>query len=300
MLGKRARVFYGEGTSRIWWSTTSNHDVRKGPVGILSARNMSACFSNFRVTVTDDLDFGPAPDVRVPRGMITDWELSQVFKATEVDIDVYPPQELLKSIEWRRVSTEPGGLLDVSRYARRSVTGEADVVLLKTNIEADRGGLRQYAIGYSDVVTVFLNGRPLFTGNASYRSRSQNFAGIISPSDVLHLPLKRGENELLIALAESFGGWGLIVQDSEDDLLPPGGKLLWRASVTFRIPESVIYDAEREVLYVTNYFCGGDEFISPRQVGWRCGGSEVGDWSGPDPRGSFSTATPCGRWTARV
>ncbi|MCP4548119.1 MAG: hypothetical protein GY835_16770 [bacterium] len=262
ILGKRARIFYGEGDTPDLVINDLKHDVRQGPIGILSNRNMAACFSNFRVTVTDDLNFGPAPVEREPRGMITEWDLSQPFKAAALKLDAYPDKGVLKTVEWSSVSAEAGGLLDISRHVRRSVTGEADVVLLKTTINAARGGLHQYAFGYSDVVTVFLNGKPLFTGNASYRSRSLNFAGIISPNDVLHLPLKRGDNELLVVLAEIFGGWGLIVQDMDDDLLPAGAKQVWQHETTFRSPECALYDAARDILYVTNYFSGGNEFIS--------------------------------------
>ncbi len=31
-------------------------------------------------------------------------------------------------------------------------------------------------------------------------------------NDAVYLPLQRGENELVVAVAESFGGWGLIAR----------------------------------------------------------------------------------------
>jgi hypothetical protein len=31
-------------------------------------------------------------------------------------------------------------------------------------------------------------------------------------NDALYLPLRRGENELIMAVSEAFGGWGLIAR----------------------------------------------------------------------------------------
>jgi hypothetical protein len=36
-----------------------------------------------------------------------------------------------------------------------------------------------------------------------------NYLGSIGWWDTLHLPLAAGENELVVAVSESFGGWGV-------------------------------------------------------------------------------------------
>jgi hypothetical protein len=68
------------------------------------------------------------------------------------------------------------------------------------------------SLGYSDEVTVFLNGRPLFTGRSAYRyRRDPGFPGIMDvEDDGVYLELKRGRNELVLGVAEYFGGWGFI------------------------------------------------------------------------------------------
>ena len=62
--------------------------------------------------------------------------------------------------------------------------------------------------GYSDAVTIFLNQIPIFTGNSGYRSRNMAYGGWISYNDAVYLNLKKGKNELLVVIAEDFGGWG--------------------------------------------------------------------------------------------
>jgi hypothetical protein len=56
---------------------------------------------------------------------------------------------------------------------------------------------------------VYLNGRALYGGDDSNRSRDYRFLGSIGWFDAVWLPLDEGENELVLAVSESFGGWGV-------------------------------------------------------------------------------------------
>ena len=69
--------------------------------------------------------------------------------------------------------------------------------------------VRVLEIGFSDRVVVYLNGRALFRGNDTYRSRDYRFLGSIGFWDALFLPLLEGDNELVVAVSETFGGWGV-------------------------------------------------------------------------------------------
>jgi sugar lactone lactonase YvrE len=259
---RQARVFVGDPEHPALLIRQLQHDPVAGAVGLKSQRNGSAYFSSFRVQKTDDLPFAPLPLPTPPRGLITEWELSRSFKAAAVPQRTYPDPALQERLDWQVVPTEPGGLLNICRHATRSINGEPDVAYARFFLEAEQDEIRQLSFGYSDVATVFLNGQPVFTGNSAYHGRSQNFAGIISLEDALHLPLHEGRNELLFQVMESFGGWGLIAQDNSDDYLHPGLQRLWQLETECRLPECVLYDPQRDVLYVTNYFRGGNEFIS--------------------------------------
>jgi len=64
-----------------------------------------------------------------------------------------------------------------------------------------------------------LNGTFLFRGNDPARSRDYRFLGSIGYFDSLYLPLREGDNELLLAVSEEtedLGGWG--VQARFEDL----------------------------------------------------------------------------------
>ena len=67
------------------------------------------------------------------------------------------------------------------------------------------------SFGYSDEVSIFLNGKILYSADSTFRSRDPGFLGIVSADhDAVYLSLEKGENELALAVRETFGGWGFI------------------------------------------------------------------------------------------
>jgi sugar lactone lactonase YvrE len=150
------------------------------------------------------------------------------------------------------VGIEPSGLVNVARYRARSGSGP-DVVLARTTLRASREGTRELRFGYSDAVAVVLNGRLLFRADSSYRGRDPSFLGIIGLNDALYLPLKEGENELLLMVVESFGGWGFMAQLGDELYLEPGLEELWSTERVLRTPESAVYDPVGGALYVSGY-----------------------------------------------
>lgn len=94
-----------------------------------------------------------------------------------------------------------------------------NVVYARTSIDSDRDQLKKLYVGYSDDITVFLNGRILFRGRSAQNFRDPGFLDIINPeNDAVYLPLQKGRNELLLAVSELGGGWGFNCRlaDSEN------------------------------------------------------------------------------------
>ncbi|MEO8574121.1 MAG: hypothetical protein ABI481_09135 [Pyrinomonadaceae bacterium] len=85
------------------------------------------------------------------------------------------------------------------------------VVYALTTIESPREQVKKLSIGYSDDVSVFVNGKILYRGRSAQNFRDPAFLGIISPeNDAVYIPLKKGRNELMLAVSELGGGWGFI------------------------------------------------------------------------------------------
>jgi hypothetical protein len=82
-------------------------------------------------------------------------------------------------------------------------------VYARTSIDSDRDEVKKLLIGYSDDVSVFLNGKILFRGRSAQNFRDPGFLGIVNAeNDAVYLPLKRGHNELTLGVSELGGGWG--------------------------------------------------------------------------------------------
>ncbi len=265
--GTQARVFFGDMETPALEIPDLKHGAVKGSIGIMAYLNQAAYFSNFRYRLDDDLEFDPVPRVEPPPGVISEWEISGAFPMSDIDIEVYPDAARQSSLEWQRVEPEPEGLVDLARYVGR--LGRApDCILARTTLHADRDEVREIMLGYSDAVSLFLNGEMRFFGNSSYQSRDPSFLGIVGWHDSIYLPLKKGENDFLLLLLEGFGGWGFQAKDGDAIFVAHGVEKVWETEKEFRTPESVVYDPDRRVLYVSNYDAmargpaSGNQFVS--------------------------------------
>ncbi len=261
VFGKQAKVFLDDAQQPALVITDLGHGVSKGTIGLMGPSDKTAYFSNFRYRTDNTLQFDPPPEIETPLGMITEWELSQAFDFTTIDLERTPDEQGLTDITWQKVQSGPTGLVDISRFVGRT-SPVGDCVFARTVIGSDRDTVLNLKFGYSDAVSVFLNGNLLFFGNSAYRQRDPSFLGIVGLNDAVYLPLKQGENELLLSVVESFGGWGFICQDGNAVFQNESLTKLWELPRKLRFPESVVYDRKRAVLYVSNYSLPGGGFVS--------------------------------------
>jgi hypothetical protein len=191
----------------------------KGSIGFWGHMG-DAYFANLSYT-PDDASPGSQAAPELLPGALTDWQLSETFDASDTDPAVYPDTS---GSTWEKVTAETPGMVVVNRYRespnilpperearlRGDVSG-GKVVFARTTLDADRDEVRKLTLGYSDEVVVYLNGVPLYSGNNTLSFRQPEFLGLLdASSDAVYLPLKKGENELLLAVTEYFGGWGFL------------------------------------------------------------------------------------------
>ncbi len=250
--GEQARVFVDGSERADLVIDRLQHGISKGAVGVQGQMDGTAYFSDFRCSPGDSLEFDPPCGADREPGFITGWKISQVFRASEVDVENGFGAGLAAGMEWSDAETDETGLLDIGRIYSR--TGrEPDLVFVKAVIDSEKDQRREYRFGYSDYINIFLNGDILFGGGSAYRQRDPSFLGIIGLHDAVTLPLKKGSNELVLMVAESFGGWGLMFQDATATRFSAEIKKEWELREGFKTPESVLYDQKREVLYVSNF-----------------------------------------------
>jgi hypothetical protein len=111
----------------------------------------------------------------------------------------------LSTLKWTTLSVETNG---VANLARVSVfAADRPMSLARVVVESDAERTVRMRFGFSDRVAVFLNGTLLYVGEDSYQSRDFRFLGTVGLYDSLLLPLRRGANDVLLVVNESFGGW---------------------------------------------------------------------------------------------
>ncbi len=203
--------------------------VQKGQVALYVLTG-ATYFSNFEVRTTPDAPWErhlPA----MPAGTLTKWSLSPSYDALPRNLELPLSPSESAAIQWQDVEAEPPGFVVVYRYREAPhprVTFQGDfskrlepqpgmkVVYARTTIDSGRDQVKKLFIGYSDDVSVFLNGKILWRGRSAQGFRDPGFLGIVNPeNDAVYLPLKKGSNELMLAVSELGGGWGFICRWAE-------------------------------------------------------------------------------------
>jgi sugar lactone lactonase YvrE len=252
VLGGRARAFIGDSDQPALVVEHLQSDHTAGGIALSGPPDGSAFFSNFRYSAEPPTGFGPPAWRDSPPGIIAEWQVSEVVSDEIAEADVLPGSDVLNGLSWQRVESDPSGLVDISRRVPRT-GARPDTVLARTTVLSDRQVVRPLDIGYSDHVTVYLNGRPVFRGRSAYRERDPSFLGIVGPYDTVFLPLDEGDNQLVLKVTEAFGGWGLLARWGDASHLDPEFERAWTTPPDFKVPESVAWDPGRQVLYVSNY-----------------------------------------------
>ena len=203
--------------------------VQKGQVALYVLTG-ATYFSNFEVRETP-----PVPWERhlppMPAGTLTKWSLSPSYDALARNLEHPLSPSESAAIHWQDVEAEPPGFIVINRFRESPhprVTFQGDfskrlepqpgmkVVYARTTIDSDRDQVKKLFIGYSDDVSVFLNGKILYRGRSAQGFRDPGFLGIVNPeNDAVYLPLKKGSNELMLAVSELGGGWGFICRLAE-------------------------------------------------------------------------------------
>jgi hypothetical protein len=170
----------------------------------------AARFANLRVSA-GRVDGAPPPASPTPAepGVVAEWSLSGAFKWTPGAKPEPPPAGTLGA--FRKVGAEPSGLVELHRHVPM-LAGERDTVAAaRLNLRASKAGTCPLDLGFSDRAIVFLNGVPLFDGDASYSFDEPRRDGLIGFDQArLFLPLRAGDNQLLVVVLDGFGGMGLM------------------------------------------------------------------------------------------
>ncbi len=224
VAGAQARLYVKDMNRPALVMSDLKSGVQKGQVALYVLTG-ATYFSNFEVRTTPDVPWERhLPSM--PANTLTHWSLSPAYDALARNLERPLTKEESDAIQWQDVEAEPPGFVVLYRYRQAPhpmVTFQGDfskrlepqpgmkVLYARTTIDSDRDQVKKLEIGYSDDVSVFLNGKILYRGRSAQGFRDPGFLGIVNPeNDAVYLPLKKGTNELMLAISELGGGWGFI------------------------------------------------------------------------------------------
>jgi hypothetical protein len=167
-----------------------------------------------------NIDIRPAaPAVRVeapapPAGVVARWEVAAPVKAAGARVTALP-----SNLTWISAAAEESGLLNLNaRFTAQPQQGRF-TVFARTTIDAAAPRRQLAGIGYSDDVTVFVNGEPVYVGVNGWDTRTPELVSFVNPRfEQVWLPLRAGRNEVVLAVTDDQRfGWGLAMTLDESD-----------------------------------------------------------------------------------
>ncbi|HSE42514.1 MAG TPA: family 16 glycoside hydrolase [Acidobacteriota bacterium] len=215
--GKQADVYINDMNTPVLFVSDQKREIKPGKVGLSVSNFAPAYYSNFSFNELNNPPLkGKAKALDPPpQGTITTWMISNPIASKSLDKKYELSASDKENLAWKKLDSENSGLTNIARLY--GVNEETDTVYARLVIESEQEQIKKMRFGFSDAVKTYLNDSLIYGGSDGYRSRDYRFLGTMGYYDELYLPLKKGTNELWIAVTENFGGWGIqaIIEDQE-------------------------------------------------------------------------------------
>jgi hypothetical protein len=216
LQGRRAALFVGDMTHPVLLVPRLAREPQPGSIGLnafLPAGTPGdgpiARYAN--VTVRPDVvpfDFAsvPTPTPEPGPGVIRAWAVSPLLTPVESAVPAAPA-----FAGATRADVEPQGFLNLHRVVTLPAGARAGNAAARVHVRSAAAGVRTLDLGWSDVATVFLNGRPIFQGDHHYTYDMPRREGLLGFDQArVFLPLQAGDNELVVQVSDVFGGWAVM------------------------------------------------------------------------------------------
>jgi hypothetical protein len=217
--GRRMNVFVNDAPSPTLEVGRLEGDTLKGGLRLQGP----GTFANMVITpdAVEGLSPEPAKDpLDGDRGLVRNWRLSK-FSALPNDKGPLYNEMPGASQEWKTITTERNGLVNLSReYGRPLPEPNRAVAWLKTTITSDRKLTKKVEIGWTRELWVFVNGKLVYTDKNLFElegARKFPDGRCSLENAAFTLPLEAGDNEVAVAIANEFFGWGLMLRLAEPE-----------------------------------------------------------------------------------
>jgi hypothetical protein len=209
--GSKMDIFTGDATTPVLTVPRLRNGTTNGEIGFWARVNdrpqeWAAAISSLRLT--------PAPQptalsaaVNAPPHFLSNWQVSEPIPAPGRVLAV--PPSLTK---WTTARSEESGLININRLL--PVQKTRSVIFAKHTLRSEAARRVLAGIGYSDDVTVFVNGEPVYLGVNAWDTRTPQLNSFVDARwESAFLPLRAGDNEIVLAVADDQRfGWGFALK----------------------------------------------------------------------------------------
>jgi len=209
VAGQQAEVYIMDMETPALFIPELKRVAALGQIGLSAGDFTAVHYANFYFSNLEapNLKGKAKPPKPAPPGLITAWSVSNDFSEVALRHKLQLSDSNKTALTWKKLECEATGVANLARVA---VLGErSNTTFAKITINSAREQIKEIKFGFSDRVRVYLNDRLLYAGFDQYASRDYRFLGTVGLWDALYLPLKKGRNELWMAVSENFGGWGI-------------------------------------------------------------------------------------------
>jgi hypothetical protein len=186
------------------------------------------------LTVAPDVVEGLSPEplkdaTDSDKRLLRNWVVSAPVPFTEGKDPVYAEMPDA-SKEWKPLTAERAGLVNLTREdGLPDGQMKWDVAWLKTEITSKTAQSKKVSVGWTREVWIFVNGKQVFADKNLYQpptARKVPDGRLSLENGSFDLPLQKGKNEIAVALANNFYGWGLKMRldDLNGVTIPVVGK----------------------------------------------------------------------------
>jgi hypothetical protein len=230
VIGSKMEVFVGNNQKPALIVPRLRNGTTNGEIGFWARVNdrqqeWAAALSNLRVTPAKTVTPLSAA-ANAPVQFIWNWQISEPTAAAgarhtlpaaagaRLTLPAAAGARLtLPAVaKWNSARAEESGLVNVNRLY--PVQKERSVIFARHTLRSDAARRVLAGIGYSDDVTVFVNGEPIYVGINGWDSRAPALNSFVDTRwESVFLPLREGDNEIVLAVADDQRfGWGFAMR----------------------------------------------------------------------------------------
>lgn len=210
--GKRMNIYVNGATQPALKIGRLEGDTMEGGIFLQGP----GTFANLVITpgATDGLTPEPEPDsTDTDKRLVRNWQLSAW---STLDVGKEPAYSDLPANGWSPIEAERAGLVNISRIdGLPTDRNTRTLVWLKTTIVSNKAQTKKVDFGWVREAWVFINGKLVYSDKNMYQppeGRKKPDGRLSLDNGFFDLPLQAGKNEIAIAVATQFYGWGIKMQ----------------------------------------------------------------------------------------